>query len=288
MIGSYLDWLFATVVVVVAGLFTVVTVRHNLRIWRMRRAYKTLPDEVKEQVLRLVQEAAMEHPSVTFLRLNKEAQYNDELLRSHIGGRPYAEAGDIQLTDSPVKFLLQVRLDEPSLGKHWQGRLLTVFLAKDLEQVVRSYAAPSLDKYVALSAPVASLSCIPLTSIRMPVEGNEERLPPSPTRLCEMVPAIPQVLGRFTSDHSGLLSQILRPNVYGYDLETSDIAYVGGDPLLIQNPHEAVCQECGKPMRFLFQFGEIIPGLRLADAGVCYVYGCDDHPHHCRGFIDSH
>jgi hypothetical protein len=77
MIGSYLDWLFATVVVVVAGLFTVVTVRHNLRIWRMRRAYKTLPDEVKEQVLRLVQEAAMEHPSVTFLRLNKEAQYND-------------------------------------------------------------------------------------------------------------------------------------------------------------------------------------------------------------------
>ena len=67
-----------------------------------------------------------------------------------------------------------------------------------------------------------------------------------------------------------------------------DIAYVGGDPMLIQNPHDPVCERCGKPMRFLFQFGEVIPGLQLADGGVCYIYGCDDHPGRCTGFLDSH
>jgi hypothetical protein len=46
-------------------------------------------------------------------------------------------------------------------------------------------------------------------------------------------------------------------------------------------------QGCGKTMRFLFQFGEIIPKLRLADAGVCLIYGCDEHPERCKGFIDS-
>jgi hypothetical protein len=28
---------------------------------------------------------------------------------------------------SPGKFLIQVRIEEPSLGEQWQGRLLTVY-----------------------------------------------------------------------------------------------------------------------------------------------------------------
>jgi hypothetical protein len=44
----------------------------------------------------------------------------------------------------------------------------------------------------------------------------------------------------------------------------------------------------GKPRRFLFQFGEVVPGVQMADDGVCYVYGCDDHPACCQGFVDSH
>jgi hypothetical protein len=193
---------------------------------------------------------------------------------------------------------LQVRLDEPGLGRQWQGRLLTVFLVFDVEQVVRSYAAPSLDKYVPLAAPLAPLPCIWLTPIRFPVDaqreegeeddGGPKRFPATPARLCELLPALRQALSPFTHDHAGLLSQILRPNVYGYDLETWAIAYVGGDPMLIQNPHDPTCDDCGEPMRFLFQFGEIIPGVLLADAGVCYVYGCDKHPDRCKGFIDSH
>lgn len=102
-----------------------------------------------------------------------------------------------------------------------------------------------------------------------------------------MVPKINELLRPFTRDATGVLSQILRPNIYGYDLEEWQIAYVGGDPMLIQNPHEPVCDLCGKPMRFLLQVGEIFSDLRLADAGGCYIYGCDEHPDCCKGFIDS-
>jgi hypothetical protein len=94
MIGSVLGWLFGGVILALAGLFLVVTLRHNLRILRVRRVYKTLPNEIKEQVFRLIQEAARERPSVTFLWLDEEQKCDsqDVLLQSHIGGVPYAEA----------------------------------------------------------------------------------------------------------------------------------------------------------------------------------------------------
>ena len=75
---------------------------------------------------------------------------------------------------------------------------------------------------------------------------------------------------------------------YGYDLEESMLALEAGEPALIQNPHEATCPECGQPMRFLFQFGDFVPGVQFGDAGVCYVYGCDRHPEQCKGFVDTH
>lgn len=299
MFGIYLRWFLGTVVGALVGLLFVVIFRHNLRIRRVRRIYRNLPIGAREQVLRLIQEAARKRPSITFLRLDEEHKCdgNELLLQSHVGGVPYAEAGEEWPSGSPGKFLLQVRLDEPDLGERWQGRLLTVFLVFDVEQTVRSYAAPSLEKYVPLAPRVAPLPCIRLTSIRLPVdehpEGEEEdgqpgRYPVYPNRLSTMVPAIQEVLRPFTNDPIGLLSQILRPNIYGYDLEEWQVAYEGGDPMLIQNPHDPSCDLCGKPMRFLFQFGEIIPGVQLADAGVCYVHGCDEHPDCCKGFIDSH
>jgi hypothetical protein len=299
-VATLLGLFFGAVLVILAALFAVVTIRHNLRIRRVRRAYRTLPNEVKEQVLQLIREAARERPSVTFLRLadDRKCDGDEELLHSHVGGVPYAEAGEEWPTGKPGTFLLQVRLDEPGLARQWQRRLLTVFLVFDVEQVVRSYASPSVDNYVPLAGPLAPLPCIRLAPILLPVDeqreeaeadgGEPKRFPATPGRLCEMLPAVREVLGRFTTDPAGLLSQILRPNLYGYDLEEWHVAYEGGDPMLIQNPHEPTCDECGEPMRFLLQFGEIVPGVQLADAGVCYVYGRDEHPCRCKGFIDSH
>ena len=117
------------------------------------------------------------------------------------------------------------------------------------------------------------------------MEGGGCGFPASPARLCDMVPAIPQLLGEFTDDPAGPLSQILRPEVYGYDLEAPDIAYAGGEPMLIQNPHEAMCDECDQPMRFLFQFGEVIPGLYCGgeSAGGFSMHGLPRAV--CQGFI---
>src|SRR5262249_5838013 len=221
IVGTYLPWLLLAGVIVAGGLFITAIMWHNLRVRRVRRAYRGLPDEMKDRVLALIQEAASGRPSVTLLRLDGGCQCHghDALLRSHVGGVPYLEAGEDWPTGQPAKFLLQVRLDEPALGQRWQGRLLTVFLMIDRELGVRSYAAPSFNRSVAVPGPVPPVPCILLIPVRVPVGGDEFQVPASPAGLCEFVPAIPQLLGEFTDDSAGLLSQILRPEVYGYDLE---------------------------------------------------------------------
>lgn len=290
---TYLLWTLGFVLGIV-GLFVLICLPHNLRVRRVRRVYRSLPAEVVDQVLELIEQAAVRGPSVTFLRLAEEVAGNDAvLIQSHVGGVPYAESGDDWPLGTPegepAKFMLQARLDEPSLGHQWQGRLIVVFLIFDYEQAVRSYATPSIEKYVPLEAKRPPGPCLRLQPVRMPAEGGDEGVMPMlPDRLCNDFPEITVPLEPYTNDFAGLVTQILRPDLYGYGLDAPDIAYLGGDPMLIQNPHDPVCDQCGKPMRFLFQFGEVVPGVQMADAGVCYVYGCDDHPDRCKGFVDSH
>jgi hypothetical protein len=276
----------------VIGLCIILCTPHYRRIWRARKAFKTLPKNVKEQVLALIEKAAAKYQSVNYLLLDDEPCSEPETaVLSHVGGIPSAESGETwpaHADSVPPRFLLQVRLDEPSLGELWQGRLIAVFLVFDAEQIVRSYAAPALEKYVPIASPVPPFGCVRLKSLPFPAANKNDPIPMSPVELCENIPELKDLLGSFTRDCSGLLSQIIRPNLFGYDLEAPEIAYQGGSPMLIQNPHDPECDHCNRRMRFLFQFGEIIPGLQLADAGVGYVYGCDDHPHHCKAFIDSH
>jgi hypothetical protein len=124
----------------------------------------------------------------------------------------------------------------------------------------------------------------------MPVfeEGEREQAPMTPAGLCNSIPEIEEALSPFSRDAPGLLAHILRPGIYGYDLDIYEIAFQGGSPILIQNPHDAECDECQAAMRFLFQFGELVAEFPLADAGVGYVYGCDRHPDRCKVFVDTH
>lgn len=286
-------WLLGIVLGIV-GLFALICIPHNIRAWRVQRAYASLPADVVDQVLQLIEQAAASGTSVTFLRLAEEVACDDNVLvQSHVGGLPYAESGDDWPQGTPegdpAKFMLQVRLDHPDLGDQWQGRLIVVLLVFDYEQAVRCYAAPSAERYVPLDAKREPRRCVLLKPVRLPAEEGEDGiLPMLPARLCDDFPEITMPLEPYTKDFAGVLAQVLRPNVYGYDLDAPDIAYIGGDPMLIQNAHDPVCDECGKPMRFLFQFGEIVPGAKMADAGVFYVYGCDDHPDSSKGFVDSH
>jgi hypothetical protein len=273
------------------GLVVIVCIPHNVRIRRVRKVFRNLPQNVKDMVLESIEEASAQNPSITYLLLHSPCSEPETAVLSHVGGVPYSERGEtwpVHSDSDLPRFLLQVRLDEPSLGEQWQNRLIAVFLVLDAEQIVRSYAAPSLEAYEPMSSPVPPFRCIRLRSLPFPAASKDEPIPMSPADLCDNIPEIRDLLSPFTKDCSGLLSQILRPDLYGYDLEAPEIAYQGGSPMLIQNPHDPECDHCQMRMRFLFQFGEIIPGLQLADAGVVYVYGCDRHPHHCKAFIDSH
>jgi hypothetical protein len=183
---------------------------------------------------------------------------------------------------------MQVRLDDPGLGDRWRGRLIEVFLVFDLEQVVRSYGSPDRSAFVPLQSIDPPAQCVPLRHIRLPKFRETEEGISWSEQLVRDVPRIQQILNPYSKDVEGLLAQILCPETYGYRLVEASLAFVGGNPILIQNPHEAVCDKCREPMRFLLQFGDIIPGVQLADAGVCYVYGCDQHPDLCKAYIDSH
>jgi len=55
-----------------AGLFVLICLPHNVRIWRVRRVYRSLPAGVVDQVLEFIEQAAARGPSVTFLRLAEE------------------------------------------------------------------------------------------------------------------------------------------------------------------------------------------------------------------------
>ncbi len=274
-------------------LFVLICIPHNLRVKRVRRAYRSLPNDVINEVLDLIEQAAAKGPSVTLLRPAEEVTCAGAVLvQSRIGGEPYCESSDIpsvNVVDSELPdFLLQVRLDHSDFGDQWR-RLLVAFLVFDAEQVVRSYMEPSTAKHVSYSATRKRRPCLRLRSLRMPASVDEEgTFPILSQQLCRDFPEVTLPLRPYTKDFAGVLTQILCPNVYGYSLDTPDIAYIGGDPMLIQGPHDPVCDECGRPMRFLFQFGENVVGVPMGDAGVYYVYGCDEHPERCRGFVDSH
>lgn len=199
----------------VIGLFVVVNIPHNLRIWRARKAFKSLPTTIKERVLDLIEHAAAENPSVTCLLLEDEPSLEPEIsVISHVGGMPYAESGESwpASTDSvPPRFLLQVRLDEPSLGEQWQDRLIAVFLVLDTELIMRSYGGPALEKYVPIAPPVLPFRCIRLRSLAFPAATKDTPIPLSPANLCDEIPEIKEILSPFTSDCPGLLSLILRP-----------------------------------------------------------------------------
>jgi len=60
-----------------AGLFVLICLPHNVRIWRVRRVYRSLPTEVVDQVLQLLEQAAARGRSVTFLRLAEEVAWTD-------------------------------------------------------------------------------------------------------------------------------------------------------------------------------------------------------------------
>ena len=288
---------------------------HNVRVWRVRKLARTLPVGTRERILARIAEAARGSSECTLLvpvsfsqaEPANSSTSQPDIKASRFGGPPYGEAGEQWPTredDSTVSadFLIQVRLGDP-LPSPWRGRLIVVFLKFDVTQTVFVYAAPSFAKYARRSgSPDASPECslLPLsipkpnppasppapgqvaaagTSAEASDTENDWQLPYDPTLLLESVPGLREELRQFTRRPGDLLAQLMAPEHYGYGFDLSDVVQMGGRPQWLQyDPSPMTCPECGIPLRFLFQFGDLSGQNRLGDAGVCYVFGCDAHP----------
>lgn len=288
---------------------------HNLRVWRVRKLARSLPVGTRERILARITDAAR-GASVCTLLVPVDSPMSDvpsartspsDITASHFGGPPYGEAGEQWPTredDSmvPADFLMQVRLDD-SLPAPWPGRLIVVFLRFDLTQTVLVYAAPSPAKYarrqgspdespgcglMPLPIPQANPPSIPHspeqvvaaeTPATAPAFEDDWQLPYDPSLLVEFVPGLREDLRQFTRRPADLLAQLMAPHHYGYGFDLSDIVQMGGRPHWVQgDPGPMTCPECGQPLRFLVQFGDLSGQSRLGDAGVCYLFGCDAHP----------
>lgn len=272
----------------------------HLRMRRVRRLYANLPVASRHQFLNLIDEAGRLAPACTVLvAVEPESDRTvEDLVRSHYGGQPYAEAGETWPLASGEKpdaadFLIQVRLDD-SFPPPWPGRLVVVFNRLDAEQTARCYGEPSAAKVVPLAGGPAPQREWKLQSVRIPKQPAPEPvidaaglpvhqdgglLDYDPVVLLKTVPQLQERMALQFTRPADLLAAILSPNHCGYGFELSDIVQMGGRPVwLLDDPGEQICHRCGQGMRFLFQFGDLNRGIMLGDSGVCYVFGCDNHP----------
>ncbi|HEY4262590.1 MAG TPA: hypothetical protein VGM98_20685 [Schlesneria sp.] len=279
----------------------------RLRIRRVRRAYSKLTVETRDQILNLIDQAGRERFACSVLVADtpNSDPNSADVTATRYGGSPYAEAGetwpDVAIgKPTPADFLIQVRLDE-TFSAPWVGRLVVVFNRFDVEQTVRCYATPSAQRSITLLGGPALQKEWSLLPVRIPIqigvesstaEPQETNPAPAglldydPVVLLESVPELTPLLIARTSKPADLLAAILAPNHASYGFELSDLVQLGGQPVwLIEDAGPRLCHHCGKAMRFLFQFGDLNGGIALGDAGVCYVFGCDEHPDDPFGIV---
>jgi len=302
---------FLISIMLVAGMvFGWMSLSHSIRIRRVRRLYESLPDEAREQIFDQINGAGKEVPACTVLVASKldtqlRSNDNDDVTHSHYGGIPYAEVNDVwpvleSGSSLPADFLIQVVLDD-SFPSPWANRLVVVFNQHDVDQTVRCYQSPSVDQFVVMKGGAAPQRPWRLRSIRIPRAPVAENpvavatepadgglLDYDPVVLLRSVPDLHTKLSQHTTHPADLLAALLAPNHCGYGFELSDIVQTGGTPVWLHEGIEGiVCDQCGRSMRFLFQFGDLNGGNLLGDSGVCYVFGCDAHPDQPRGIVQQ-
>jgi hypothetical protein len=276
--------------------------RERARSLQVDAEFEAMPLDARASVLELIERAAR----------RAEYQYLYSCVEgvapgpadARVNGPPLARAGEEwpgAASGEPAWFLLQLPLDVPRLGQAWQGRIAVVFLSKDYEVIVRTYAPATESGLAPLDtagpdAAAAGLTLRRLAVPYVPVRGEDEEDEDEDDvggfdveQLPGKVPGLTALLKRYSASPAKLLARVLAGRSGPHFTGAEDEILVGGDPLLIQGAHEPDCSQCGKRMRFLFQSGELSEKDWLfGDAGVCYVYGCDEHPERCEGFIDSH
>ncbi|KQZ74534.1 hypothetical protein ASD55_09060 [Rhodanobacter sp. Root561] len=214
---------------------------------------------------------------------------------ARVGGEPLAGPDEMWPLDDegqPGKFLLQLPLAGVA-HPAWNDRWLTIYLGQH-ELLVRSY--PGAADLVVTAAPngVTKLAARALEPLAMPIMeslGDDDERGHGALDgawLLETVPGLGKRLSALTAQPLRVLSMLLDGDDAIADFAVENAILVGGEPELIQGPHEPHCELCQAPMRFLLQFCDVTDNDELGDCGVGYVYGCDAHPEHCRAFVDCY
>lgn len=256
---------------------------------RTRAAAATLPASVHREVLDLVDRAG-EEDGTTLLLLRPDLDGSRDG-SSHLGGDPCLAPGaswPANDAGAPARFLAQVRLESPPLPPPWAGRPVLVFEGPDGGVFARPGATGATPTQAPAGVPRAAE--VPISTLRLPraraVDDDEDDASFAPVPLVRRVPAMRPLLERYGETAEHLLAYVLIPGINTHEVDTFHVCLMGGAPELIQGEHEARCQACAAPMRFLFQLGDVlgIPG----DAPIVYVYGCDVHPERFQAFVDNH
>src|SRR5262249_47674407 len=162
--------------------------------------------------------------------------------------------------------------------------------------LVRSYDVSAAGTLMPLTsfAPEAALRRQNLRALAIPYVPAPEGESEEPgtvggidvVKLLAEIPGLRAKLDALSKYPQQLLSSILKGSARTDEFAAEDAILVGGDPQLIQGPHEPECSVCHQRMRFLLQFRDVTDDYELGDCGVGYVYGCDSHPERCDGFVD--
>ena len=262
-----------------------------------RKAFLALTDAQRREILELIDHASRDATACTILVPFQEntAASQDDPAGSRFGGLPCFESNAPEPTDpwpvardtaEPLRFLIQVRLPA-SLPAPWSDRLLQVFQSP-VEIQVRSRTIPASPCAVNPAAGTIPLPELRLSPVRIPGETVQTPLLAyDPYVLLQSIPELRDRLGGLCHRPMELLSLIIAPNqrpATGFEL--SDIVQAGGDPVwLFDDPGHPPCPDCQRPMRFLFQFGDLTRGDLFGDGGVCYVFGCDVHPAQAESLV---
>ncbi|MBS0206514.1 MAG: hypothetical protein JSS49_26800 [Planctomycetes bacterium] len=297
--------LCAALLIVPAAILGWMNIADRIRIRRVRLQYRSLSSESRQQMLRCIDEAGRAGSNCTVLVAAEVASptSNAAVIESHYGGMPYAEAGDVWPTvaedkTEPADFLIQVRLDD-TFPSPWSGRLIVIFSRREIDQTVRCYATPACERWTALAnGPTPQREWL-LNKVLIPKQpgleevgmtrsrhGRDGYLDYDPVVLVDTLPQLNTELLAHTKRPADLLAAVLAPNHCGYGFELSHLVQLGGDPVWLHADLEGLdCEHCHRPMRFLFQFGDLNGGSVFDDGGVCYVFGCDNHPDQPRGIV---
>ena len=281
----------ALIIDAIAAIIFLVDLPSRRKHKRVRADFVAMDSSVRDGLIRRIDEQCRLGPHQLCYRIVDRQPADSDLAK--VGGLPLALHSESWPTDNdgkPGKFLMQIPLRAQRLQPQWHNRILVLYLI-DYQPLVRSYDQNTQQLHL-LPSPIASEAPRALTETAMPYVPTSDESETEGGFEAEIifsrVPDLRNELLKFSPHPELLLSMLLNGPSTQRALDATDQILVGGDPILIQNEHDAVCSICNQPMRFLMQSCDVTDSFEFGDAGVVYIYGCDTHPDNCEGFIDCH